>query len=192
MHIQTIGILMTGILFFLSGCNSAEIKKEQASQREDIHGLQEKIGQLQTDVQAVQDENDSLKLESGNLKDDLNASQDSNSQYQKDIKRLDDLVKKLDSAREQDRKVIVEEVSQEISRLSKKIQNASTSPKIDPARPRLEEGVEHVVTKGETLTSIAKTYGVSKKLLWKPTNSVNPILRWVRRFLFQNHLERKR
>ncbi len=151
----------------LAGCNSTrtnEIQQEQVSQGEDIRQLQEKIGQLHSDVQAVAAENDALKAQVAQLKGDLAVSHDTNSQYQKDIQRLDDLVKKLDTAREQDRKLIVDEVSGEISRLSKKIPSAPPpAPKPKPAAPHVEQGVQHVVAKGDTLTAIAQAYGVSVK-----------------------------
>jgi LysM repeat protein len=161
MIIRRIIILVGSVVLFLSGCNTAEIKQEQASQRADIQDLQDRLGKLQSDMVSVQSENDALKTQIANLKEDLSASRESNEQYQKDIARLDDLVKRLDTAREQDRKIIVDEVSQEISRLSKKVQAAS-APAPQPA-PVTEEGVEHVVAKGETLNAIAKAYGVTAK-----------------------------
>ena len=106
------------------------------------------------------------------LKEDLSSSHGMNAQYQKDIERLDTLVKKLDHSREQDRKIIVEEVSQEISRLSKKISSPShtsaTPAKEKTEKPKTstsENNLEHTVVKGETLYSIATTYGVSVQSL---------------------------
>ena len=103
--------LLLGIvtLFLSQGCQNTELEREQVNQREDIQGLQEKIGQLQSDVQSVQSENDHLRSEVARLKEDLSSSHGMNAQYQKDIERLDTLVKKLDHSREQDRKIIVEE-----------------------------------------------------------------------------------
>ncbi len=162
--ISLAGSLMLALVF--TGCRSTEettqLQQEQVSQREDLRGLQERIGQLHSDVQAVAAENDALKSQIAQLKNDLAASRDTNSQYQKDIQRLDDLVKKLDSSREQDRKVIVDEVSGEISRLSKKLSNSTPPPsRSKTSAPRVEQGVEHVVGKGDTLNAIAKAYGVT-------------------------------
>jgi LysM repeat protein len=162
-------ISFAGIGLLLAGCNTTEIKQEQASQRQDIQDLQNKIGKLQSDIVSVQSENDALKTQVANLKEDLAASSESNTQYQKDISRLDDLVKKLDTAREQDRKIIVDEVSQEIDRLSKKVQ-ANSAPAAPKQPPVVEEGVEHEVTKGETLNSLAKTYGVTVKQIQDANN----------------------
>ena len=166
-----------GLLTLLSGCRSTEVQQEQASQRADIHQLQEKIGHLQGDIQSVQSENEDLRNEVSRLKTDLSTTQDSNTQYQKDIERLDTLIKKLDTVREQDRKIIVDEVSQEISRLSKKIQGPSESNKSKSANPPGEENTEHVVVKGETLTSIAKTYSISVKALMEANGLTKPDLK---------------
>ncbi len=164
-------------LLALVGCQSTEMRQEQVSQREDIHQLQEKIGGLQSDVRSVREENDALKEEVSRLKEDLMDSRESNTQYQKDIERLDGLVKKLDTAREQDRKIIVEEVSNEISRLSKKISRPPPPDKEKISKSKVEEGVEHVVAKGDTLTAIAKAYGVSKKALMEANDLTKPDLK---------------
>ncbi|MBI4023488.1 MAG: LysM peptidoglycan-binding domain-containing protein, partial [Verrucomicrobia bacterium] len=197
-------ILSMCALLLLAGCSTTELQKEQTSQREELRQLQEKIGQLHTDVQSVQTENESLHSEVDRLKADLAASHESNAQYEKEIERLDSLVKKLDTAREQDRKIIVEEVSQEISRLSKKV-SASAAPSSKTKTPppkerdapppkgraespskehavtahkgRVEEGYEHVVAKGDTLTAIAEAYGVSKKAIMDANKLTKPDLK---------------
>jgi len=158
------GLTLVGFLL-LTGCESTNLQREQASQRTDISRLREKIEVLQSDVDSVQNENEGLRSEVSQLKKDLSTSQTTNTQYQKDIERLDTLLKKLDTARDQDRKIIVEEVSQEISRLSKKLSNASTTGKIQTAAQSVERGVEHVVAKGETLYAIARAYGVTVKVI---------------------------
>lgn len=160
--------LLCFIFPLLVSCQSTEIQREQASQREDLRQMQEKVDQLSSNMVAVQNENDGLKEEISRLKSDLDTSNEANAQHMKDIERLDDLVKKLDSAREQDRKIIVTEVSNEINRLSKKISSEgipSGSKSRNTSKPKMEEGVEHVVSKGETLVAIAKAYGVSVKTI---------------------------
>jgi LysM repeat protein len=164
-HFNTVFLLLCGTLtFVLTGCQTTEIRQEQETQRTEIEALERKLNALRTDVVSVQSENEALQSEVNRLKEDLSASSELNQQYKSDIQRLDELVKKLDTAREQDRKIIIEEVGSEISRLSKKIQTA-TPPPPPKARekPIVLEGVEHVVSKGETLHAIAKAYKVSVK-----------------------------
>jgi LysM repeat protein len=147
----------------LSGCRTTEIEQEQSSQRATLQDLQDKVGHLQNTIGTVQAENDDLKGQVAQLKDELNSSQSTNAEYRKDLERLDSLIKKLDSAREQDRKIVVEEVSREISSLAKKIQNASPTKDASPTptKQKVQEGYEHVVAKGDTLSAIAKAYKVS-------------------------------
>ncbi len=133
------------------------------SMREDIRQLQEKIGQFQTDVRAVQVENESLRSEVTRLKKELSAAQDVNAQHKKDVERLETLIQKVDSARQQDRKVIIDQVSEEIGRLSRKVSDSSQKSK--PSQTKTEVGVEHVVEKGDTLKAIAKAYGVTKQAI---------------------------
>lgn len=154
-------IYLLPFIFIFAGCETTEIKKEQASQRVDMRQLEARVQQLENDVQLAQSEKEDMKIEVERLKQDLLASQKTNTQYEKDIKRLDDLVKKVDTAREEDRKVIIDEVSQEIGRISKKLHAAQNPPA--PKNNVEEKGYEHVVGKGETLTAIAKAYGVSVK-----------------------------
>ena len=161
----------------LVGCQSNELEREQVSQREDIRELQERIGQLKSDVDMIQDENQMLRDEITQLKRDLSLSQNANVQYQKDIQRLDELVKTLDTAREQDRKIIVDEVSREISRLSKKISSQPSAPKAVSSKAQVEEGLEHIVAKGETLTAIAKAYGVSTQSIMNANKLSKPDLK---------------
>jgi LysM repeat protein len=172
MIFQKTAFVTLGMSLLLAGCVNTEIKQEQASQREDIRGMQDKLDKLQSDIVSVQSENDALKTQVSNLKEDLATSNDTNDQYKKDISRLDDLIKKLDSARDQDRKIIVDEVSSEISRLSKKIQTVSTPTPAPKSPAVVEEGVEHTVSKGETLLAIAKAYGVTMKQI-REANKLN-------------------
>lgn len=164
------GLLASAFIF--TGCQTTELKTEQASQRADLRRLENRVEQLEGDIQMAQSENEDLKMEVERLKEDLIASQKTNNQYEKDIKRLDDLLKKLDTAREQDRKVIVDEVAEEISRISKKLHAATT-----PTASDGEKGYEHIVSKGETLTAIAKAYSVSTKAIMDANKMSKPDLK---------------
>jgi LysM repeat protein len=173
-HLPLSSILyLLPLTFVFSGCQTTELKTEQATQRADLRRLENRVEQLENDVQMAQSEKEDLKMEVERLKEDLGASQKTNTQYEKDIKRLDDLVKKIDTAREEDRKVIIEEVSSEINRISKKLQTASTPSSSSDG----EKGYEHIVSKGETLTAIAKAYSVSTKTIMDSNKLSKPDLR---------------
>jgi len=155
-----------GVIFALACSASARDKdllQEQVSQREDIRLIQEKIGQLENDLQALKGDNETLNAGIVRLKTDLAAERKSHEQLQKEIERLDGLIRKLDAAREQDRKTLVEEVGREINRLIQKNSPKPPSSSEKTGKTKVQEGVEHTVEKGQTLTAIAEAYGVSKK-----------------------------
>ena len=151
-------ILITGLLA-LAGCDttSREIQREQVSQRQTIMELQEKQETLNVNLQNTQEENARLRQQIEEMKTELQASRQTSSAYAGDIARLDELVQKMNSAREKDRRVILDEVSQELARMSQRTASASPPP---PKKAASEVGYEHIVKKGETLFAIAKAYGI--------------------------------
>ena len=153
-------IFSIGAFLFLTGFDDIDLQKEYVRQREDIRQLQEKIGQFQNDMRAMQVENETLKSEISKL-------QGNHAQYSKEIDRLDSLIKKLDTARQQDRKIIVEEVSREMARLKKISSSSRPDQSKENKSPKavVEEDLEHVVKKGEYLAAIAEASGVTVKAI---------------------------
>jgi len=147
------------LLAALAGCDttSRQIQQEQISQRQTINELQEQQETLNVNLQGTQEENARLRQQIEELRAELEASRRTSSTYAGDISRLDELVQKMNSAREKDRQVILDEVSRELARISHKSASASPPPK----KSAPEVGYEHTVKKGETLFAIAKAYGVS-------------------------------
>lgn len=70
-----------------------------------------------------------------------------------DLKKLEDRIAAVDAARQKDRQVIIEQIAKELAGMG-----AGKSP--GKSAPATDTG-EHVVAKGETLSSIAKNYGIS-------------------------------
>ena len=68
-----------------------------------------------------------------------------------ELKTLEDRIAGVDAARQKDRQAIIEQLAKELSGAG----SGKTAP------PATGDGKEHVVQKGETLSSIAKTYGVT-------------------------------
>lgn len=145
-------------LLLLAGTSPAQegLSREAVRQREDIHALQEKLGQFSNDVRAAQEDVASMKGDLARLKSE-------NEALRKEIARLEGAIQKLDAAREQDRKLIVEEVSRELASLRKAAPMDSPKPSPAPKAPKpvVEEGYEHVVAKGDFLAAIAEAYGVT-------------------------------
>ena len=68
-----------------------------------------------------------------------------------ELKALEDRIAAVDTARQKDRQAIIEQLAKELAGAG----SGKTSP------PTTGDGKEHVVAKGETLSSIAKSYGVT-------------------------------
>ncbi|MDD2708425.1 MAG: LysM peptidoglycan-binding domain-containing protein [Verrucomicrobiae bacterium] len=155
---------------------AAELTREQVSLREDVRGLLEKTGQMQMDLQAMKAENEALRAENERLRKDVAALRENNGDWRKETSRLDEMIRKLDAARENDRKVVVDEVGKELERVMKKAAATGGSdggrekPAKTAAKPKVVEGREHVVEKGQTLNAIAEAYGVSKKAIMEANN----------------------
>ena len=167
--------LLPVMLALLAGCDttSKQIQQEQLSQRQTIMELQEKQETLNVNLQNTQEENARLRQQIEEMKTELQASRQTSSAYAGDIARLDELVQKMNSAREKDRRVILDEVSQELARMSQRTasaHSASSGPSASPPPPKKaasEVGYEHIVKKGETLFAIAKAYGIPASAIAK-------------------------
>lgn len=153
-------LILLFALLALAGCDSTsrDIQREQVSQRQTIMELQEKQETLNVNLQSTQEENARLRQQIEEMRSELEASRKTSSNDAADIARLDELVQKMNSAREKDRQVILDEVSNELARMSRR--TASASPPT-PKKTASEVGYEHTVKKGETLFAIAKAYGVA-------------------------------
>lgn len=157
--------ILVSLLFAIPAFAQEGLSREAVRQREDIHALQEKLGQFSNDVRAAQEDASSVKGDVARLKSETES-------LRKEISRLEGLLQKLDAAREQDRKTIVEEVAKEIASLRRsappEAPRAAPTPK--PAKPVVEEGYEHIVAKGDFLASIAEAYGVTVSQIKEANN----------------------
>ena len=73
-----------------------------------------------------------------------------------ELKMLEDRIAAVDAARQKDRQAIIDQLAKELSGAGKS--------------PVTGDGKEHIVAKGETLSSIAKTYGITVADLKKANN----------------------
>jgi LysM repeat protein len=72
-----------------------------------------------------------------------------------DLQALEAKIKAVDAAREKDKQVILDQLAKELSSLSGSRAGAAAPKQV------AGDAKEHVVQKGETLTAIAKQYGVT-------------------------------
>ena len=83
-----------------------------------------------------------------------------------DLKAVEDRIAAVDAARQKDRQAIIEQLAKELAGAGSKA-----------APPASGDGKEHVVQKGETLSSIAKSYGVTVGDLRKANNVIGSDLK---------------
>ena len=162
----------------LNGCLStygANQSEFETSLREDMRMLQEENQRLRGRVEGfdlqleqVQRSVDALRSAPGGPSlSDVQA-------LQQRIAALEGQLRTLDAARERDRQEIINTLSGKISQM--------VAP---PARPRPatpsptrrtgpQEGYEHVVESGQTLSAIAAAYNVSPKSIIDANNLTNP------------------
>jgi LysM repeat protein len=125
--------------------------------------LDEKVNRLQAQIEDLQfqlqkDQKDIQKLQTD--LEDLRRSGGTVSAN--DIKALDDRITAVDAARQKDKQAIIDQLAKELANVG------GAKPAVKPAAP--SQGKEHVVQKGDTLSGIAKSYGVTIADLKKVNN----------------------
>ena len=127
--------------------------------RADVDALQFNQQQIQQDIKQVQSQMDEVRR--------TGPSASAN-----DLQALEARVKALDAARETDKKVIIDQLAKELAAMSGS-HPGKTTPQPAPAAT----GSEHIVAAGETLTSIAKSCGVTIADLRKANNLTSDTLK---------------
>jgi len=128
--------------------------------RADVDALQFNQQQIQQDVKQVQAQLEELRR--------TGPSASAN-----DIQALDARIRALDAARETDKKVILDQLAKELAALGSPRSGGSVAASPSTAAA----GNEHIVQKGETLTSIAKLHGLSVTELKKANNLTSDEIR---------------
>lgn len=121
---------------------------------EKVSRLSAQVEDLQFQQQRTQKDLESIRAELQELRRAAGGFASS------DLKALEDRIAAVDAARQADRKAIVDQLAKELSGLS------SGKPAGKPAA----DAKEHAVAKGDTLSAIAKLYGVTVADLKKANN----------------------
>jgi LysM repeat protein len=127
--------------------------------RADVDALQFNQQQIQQDIKQVQGQMDEVRH--------AGPSASAN-----DLQALEARVKALDAARETDKKVIIDQLAKELAAMS-----GSHSGKAAAQPAPATTGNEHIVIAGETLTSVAKSCGVTVADLRKANNLTSDSLK---------------
>jgi LysM repeat protein len=154
------------LLFVVSMCGCAalnERRNDAMRQHSDIESLKLDVSRLKDRLEGIEAAQDTIHGEIADLGRSRAKDNDQVKQGLAEINRKIDL---LDRAREKLRQEIVDTLSRKIADVMKRGQAAS--------RPRVQEGLEHVVKPGETLSEISSAYGVPVKTIIKVNNIKRP------------------
>ena len=147
---------------------------EQQTVSQQLSILDERLGKLRADVDALQFNQQQIQQDLKQIQaqlEDLRRAGPSASAN--DIQALEARVRAIDAARENDKKAILDQLAKELAALGGP-RSAVTPPS---SAPPAAGGNEVVVQKGETLTSIAKSHGVTVADLRKANNLTSDALK---------------
>lgn len=152
----------------------------EAALREDMQILQDENRRLKGQIEAFDLEIERLSrtvemlraAPGGPTLADLQA-------LQQRIASLESQVRNIDAARERDRKEIIDTLTARLSQMMSAGANNARPRSAAPAgqttrRAGPQEGYEHVVEAGQSLSAIAAAYGVSVKSIIEANNITNP------------------
>jgi len=150
-------------LFGATGCivDQQEQRSVMQQQREDSIMLEESLRRIRARLDALESDMQRLSQQINTSNSDLaRANQSQMAGFNATLDELQKRIRTVDAARENDKKEIVDSLSKKISAVlaSQPSRSSSTSTQ---KRSTSNEGYEHEVQPGETLSAIAKAYGVS-------------------------------
>lgn len=141
------------------GCSLATVSPAQDTVANQLGVIEEKLNRLRAEVEALQFSQQKLQQNVDELKTQLADLRRSGGTV--DLQALEAKITAVDEARKRDNKILVEQLAKELAALGGTRQPTAT-------------GAEHVVQKGETLSTIAKHHGVSQDSIAKANNLANP------------------
>jgi len=153
---------------------ASTITSAQQTITESLNILDEKLSRLRADVEDLQFKQQQMQKDIAKIQEDLLAlRRGSVGGSAGDLEALQARVDALDAAQQKDKQAIIDRLAKELAALNLP-RAASKTGGATTDGPATTESKEHVVTKGETLTTIAKAFGVSVEDLKKTNNISNP------------------
>ena len=169
-------------MVWLTGCvtdfNQGQVNRN-IEQHENQALLSERLNKLSDQVQILVNQQDNLQRELASLQNRLNQFQaGTGGASAAELQRLQTMIAKVDTARQQDKQIILDEVAKQLDAMTRRSGKSATTKATPTTTPLTsggtETGYEHVVKAGETVTAIAKAYGVSVDAIMKANNLKNP------------------
>jgi len=148
----------------LTGCTTVREQRRRQTVREqsELDALRLDVSRLRERVEGFDAAQQGLYSQIDELRDRMTGADEG---LRERLAGVEQRVKTLDAAREQDRQAIVDSLSKQISGMMK-AQASRPAPAM--------QGYEHVVQSGETLSAIASAYGATQSAIIKANNLKNP------------------
>lgn len=165
----------------LTGCFATYgVQEQQTAQQEDIAILQEKLrrveGRLEGYNLAIEQLQRAVEVMQAQPRGPSTADLEN---LQTRISALDNQLRNLDAARQRDRQEIIDTLSSKIAAMVSASGGSRGGGSARPAasqgrRTATQEGYEHVVQQGETLSAIAAAYNARTKDIIEANGIANP------------------
>jgi len=172
------GLLKFAIISIVYAVTAISAPAQEPTAAQQLSILDERLSKLRADVDALQFSQQQIQQDIKQVQGQLDEVRRTGpSASANDLQALEARVKALDAARDADKKAIIDQLSKELAKMSGSHGGsaATTPPKTTDATSD-GSGV-HVVQSGETLTSIAKSSGVTIADLRKANNLTSDTLK---------------
>lgn len=167
-----LSLMGVALLAVASGCMTMPDQATLARQQADMDMLTEEVQRLREQLRRLELEQQNLARELAALEQTARNAGGTNRAQVEELARQ---IQVLKAAREQDRKWIIEELSRRVAALMASPPSGS-APARTPVRTS-EVGYEHVVEAGQTLSEIARAYGVTVDVIMRANNLKSATIR---------------
>lgn len=164
--------ILASLMIAGTGCRSLRGVRQRSETRErsEMMMLREKVDKLSGQLADIQSQIDQLWAESRDLEEtSQKTTQQTVDKLNTRIRELEQDLDKIESAREADRKKIIDKMTKTVSKMV-----ADSSASRSSSSNGSEYGVEHTVKPGETLSEIASAYDVELKVLIETNDLEKP------------------
>jgi LysM repeat protein len=166
-------LLKFAILALVCVVTATSTPAEEQTVVQQLSILDERLSKLRADVDALQVTQQQIQQDIKQIQGQLEELRHAGpSASANDLQALEVRIRELDATRETDKKAILDQLAKELAAMSGSHAGSSPAQSPGPTNPN-----EHIVQKGETLTSIAKASGVTIADLRKANNLTSDVLK---------------
>lgn len=161
-----IGILLLGISILSSGCETLTGQQRRQSELRthgELNNLKARIQRLEERLEGIEEGREDVYSQLSGLREMQGQAA---AKHDVELRAIESKLSAQTAEQERARKAMVDQLSKKVATIVKTQSTVSSS--------RSESGYEHVVKPGETLSEIAKAYGVRISVITKSNALKNP------------------